>query len=157
MKIIRKTILRSTLVLSFFTKSVLFAFLLDENIHTLAHNVLVDVLLVYTWCTFIFFRGMEIIQCGESSKNFTITPLHQLCHLWLDVDFPFLFGYCNSQKKDAGACNNVGHACNNVPPDTMHSFRKTWRCYKSQEKRINKGIHTIECQHWFYGYVWVRP
>ena len=70
----------------------------------------------------------------------------------------FLFClYIHSQKKDAGACNNVGHACNNVPPDTMHSFRKTWRYYKSQEKRMNKGIHIVECWHWIYGYIWVRP
>ena len=33
----------------------------------------------YIWCTFIFFRGKKIIQCGESSKNSTITPLRQIC------------------------------------------------------------------------------
>ena len=140
------------LVLSFFTKFVLVA-IPPWKLSHIGSQCSGYVLLVYVWCTFIFFRGMEIIQCGESSKNFTITPLHQLCHLWLDVDFPFLFGYCNSQKKDAGACNNVGHACNNVPPDTMHSFRKTWRYYKSQEKRMNKDIHIIECRHWI---LWLR-
>ena len=27
-----------------------------------------------------------------------------------------------SQWKDAGACNNVGHACNNVPPDIITHY-----------------------------------
>ena len=36
-----------------------------------------------------------------------------------------IFLMLKTEWKDAGACNNVGHACNNVAPDTMPRFHCT--------------------------------
>ena len=144
--------------MSFFTKFVLFAIPLWELSHI--------GLQCSGWCTFGIYMVYFYILQGNGNNTMRIAEslqrILQLLHCtnYATCDWMLIFLFClyiHSQKKDAGACNNVGHACNNVPPDTMHSFRKTWRYYKSQEKRMNKGIHIVECWHWIYGYVWVRP
>ena len=49
-------------------------------------------------------------------------PLHSyFATVVLECHVDILFDI-ESQWKDAGPCNNVGHACNNVPPDIITHY-----------------------------------